>query len=328
MKNLIIILIILCSTSIYSQELDDVEWSPSGATWVYSSNENGLGDTKHYRLYKYEKDTFAYNLNLKKIVKYSFTVLHTPENNKIRSSNDYISTYFFYNSNDSIFYINSSENLELLYTFSENLGTSGIIQSTTNSFLNSLQYPIACDSLVNFQDQATINLLKLDTISDIVYSSTELASSFMEWEYGDIYKNIGPSKSFFATPIYDSKDSCSQFVDYIGYFKENALIAYYDDLRGYNFNLNKEFAHFITTPIKSLTKDDNFLIYPNPTSKLIHIQKTKEILSVSIMNYEGSLIEMIKENFDTISLEKYERGVYFLIIESKNNNLTKKIIKL
>jgi len=315
MKYLLILVLTLTTFLSFSQELDTKEWCPVGATWIYSLNSNDIGSINNYRLYKFEKDTFVNNLNLKKIVKYSFSVLNDADNT--RSANNYIDYSLFYKSNDSIFYINSSNNLELLYTFSTSLGTSWLIKSTTNSLYGST-YPVDCDSLFNVQDQVTINSIKFDTIDNNIYQYTLLSSSFSEWEYGAIYKNIGPSKSFFAAPIYTPYDSCVLLIDYTGYNKENKLVSYYDSQREYSFNRDITNAHFLTTKIDNIRLNGDYNIYPNPVVNVLHTDN--EIGKYEIIGLTGSKITntylMNKNNIDVSRLLK---GVYYIKLFENNN---------
>lgn len=329
MKKILIIVVSLYSAIAYSQEIDNVEWCSSGATWVYSSNEIELGDTRHFRLYNYEKDTVVNNLNVKKINKYSFNVILTPANTKIRTKNEFIVSYYFYNSGDSVSYLNATNNLEFLYTFSDILGASWFINNTNNSlFDDNFNYPILCDSITYLQDQVTINAIKKDTINNVVFQSTILYSSFSEWGYGNIYKNIGPSKSFFATPNYSPKNSCNQITDFNGYYKENELVYYYDDIRKYDFNDNSDLAHYFITAIKDYQSVDEFILYPNPVSDFINLSTTFKIEKLYILDYKGSVIEdiSIDEN-NRINIDSLDKGVYYVCVQGKENKLIKKIIK-
>lgn len=314
MKKTLLILFILNSFLGYTQTLDTKEWCPKDATWIYSFNSNDMmNQVNEYSLYKYEKDTFTFSLNLKKISKYHFSILKDDQNT--RTENVYDNYFLFYKNNDSVFYINNN-NLEFLYTFTTIVGTNWVVNSTSNS------YPLNCDSVYYTQDQVIINSLKFDTIDNVIFQNTHLTSSFMEWEYGNIYKNIGPSKSFFASPNYQPFDSC-QLVDDIGYSKENKLVSYYDSKRIYSFNYNKNYSHFLTTDIQVEINDAKTYVYPNPINDIMNISNQIENYNIiDIYGREVFKTELI--NHKTIDVSLLTKGIYHLIIK---DNANKKIIK-
>lgn len=333
MKFASTILLSIFSLSIYSQLYDNVEWCPEGATWIYNIDYENIGGDRYYTMYKYEKDTFVSNLDFKKINRYNFSTYPLGfTSNFGRTEPEFITTYLFHKSNDSVFYLNSSNNLGFLYTFSDNIGFTWSVANTTLSFRNiSSTYPNGCDSIYFLQDQLTINDTGEDTINHTIFKYTQTVSTNSEWSYGKIYKNIGPSKSFFATPNFTPLDSCLnlQAVDLsIGYESENILVVYYDNEREYTFDINKNAAHFLITSIKQKEITEDFLIYPNPSNHFINMASVEDVKSIIIFDFKGKEIKTILKNFKTISIKDLTKGIYFLDIYKNEGRIVKKITKM
>ena len=75
------------------------------------------------------------------------------------------------------------------------------------------------------------------------------------------------------------------------------------------------------------TIDENVVIYPNPTSEIINIElKNNDEASYQLFNSIGKLVKsgVVEKQIDVQNLAK---GIYFLEINSEQNNITKKVIK-
>ncbi|SRX54784.1 T9SS type A sorting domain-containing protein [Aequorivita sp. CIP111184] len=71
----------------------------------------------------------------------------------------------------------------------------------------------------------------------------------------------------------------------------------------------------------------NYLVFPNPTNGILHIESKLPIASISVFNILGQIIET-KQKTNQIDLSKAEAGVYLLKIEDVNgNSQTHKIVK-
>lgn len=67
-------------------------------------------------------------------------------------------------------------------------------------------------------------------------------------------------------------------------------------------------------------------IYPNPTNDLVYVDIPEQDLnSILILNSIGEEIAIIKK--PQFSMKSYDSGVYYLIINSKNGSVTRKLIK-
>lgn len=74
-------------------------------------------------------------------------------------------------------------------------------------------------------------------------------------------------------------------------------------------------------------------IYPNPASHSINIklsEKISENNNFEIVNHVGSIIynrqNLVPSITYTINLSTFPKGVYFALVKSKGNTLTKKIL--
>ena len=72
-------------------------------------------------------------------------------------------------------------------------------------------------------------------------------------------------------------------------------------------------------------RDDEILIYPNPTTDIINITAKNDI-KIDVINLLGEIIITI-ENQDQIDLSQYSNGLYILDITYNNIKIQHKIIK-
>jgi len=79
-----------------------------------------------------------------------------------------------------------------------------------------------------------------------------------------------------------------------------------------------------TGPIPSRKSlEENLIIYPNPTSDKININKNVDI---NVFNYIGDMI-ISKNNINVLDVSKLNSGIYMLQINYKNKSITKQLIK-
>jgi hypothetical protein len=88
----------------------------------------------------------------------------------------------------------------------------------------------------------------------------------------------------------------------------------------------------VTTDIKTeINSSNDVLVYPNPTSNLLHVILSQEstngeIQTVSIYNMEGQLILRKSNDTNEINLDKIPPGTYFVQINTGLKQVTKKLI--
>jgi hypothetical protein len=84
------------------------------------------------------------------------------------------------------------------------------------------------------------------------------------------------------------------------------------------------------TPVKEITKENNFLISPNPCSASIEIkfEDLRDEAELKITDLLGNLVKQ-KNNLSeitTVDLSSLQNGIYFVSVKTKDGVLTKKII--
>lgn len=73
-------------------------------------------------------------------------------------------------------------------------------------------------------------------------------------------------------------------------------------------------------------QESNFSIYPNPVSDFLNITSDFDIESICILDIQGK--ELLKSISTKLDVSQLKTGIYFIRINSSNNNTIKKIIKL
>jgi hypothetical protein len=68
---------------------------------------------------------------------------------------------------------------------------------------------------------------------------------------------------------------------------------------------------------------DEIIVYPNPTSDKININKNVDI---NVFNYIGDMI-ISKQNTNVLDVSKISSGIYMLQITYNNKTINKRIIK-
>ena len=77
--------------------------------------------------------------------------------------------------------------------------------------------------------------------------------------------------------------------------------------------------------------NENYSIYPNPTSDFLNIKENatieNNINSVQILDTNGRLIKNFKDHFYKLDIQELPKGNYVLIINTQKGNKTEKFIK-
>ncbi|MEZ4909380.1 MAG: T9SS type A sorting domain-containing protein [Saprospiraceae bacterium] len=72
---------------------------------------------------------------------------------------------------------------------------------------------------------------------------------------------------------------------------------------------------------------EQVLVYPNPTLDKLYLQGVDNILNVDIYDSQGKMLPTNQNRFDTIDMEMYPQGIYFIKIQTKESTKTLRIIK-
>ncbi len=67
-------------------------------------------------------------------------------------------------------------------------------------------------------------------------------------------------------------------------------------------------------------------VFPNPAEDIIHIRSNNNIISISITDITGKIILQQNKRTNSVDISKLEKGIYFIIIYEKENQITEKII--
>ena len=70
-------------------------------------------------------------------------------------------------------------------------------------------------------------------------------------------------------------------------------------------------------------QNTSFTIYPNPVNEILYISNAEKIQNISIIDVTGSLVHYDQNESDLMSIhtDKLESGLYFIRIETKNNQV-------
>lgn len=74
--------------------------------------------------------------------------------------------------------------------------------------------------------------------------------------------------------------------------------------------------------------DNGFKIYPNPTSNVVFLKgETEQISHIELISVLGQKITDLRYDFEKVSLESLDNGVYFLKIYRNNFYQTFRVVK-
>jgi fimbrial isopeptide formation D2 family protein len=85
------------------------------------------------------------------------------------------------------------------------------------------------------------------------------------------------------------------------------------------------------TAINELTIQDEISVYPNPTNDNVTVKSNQPLNNIKVFNMMGELVYNTNGTMKTetiIPFQNFAKGVYTIIIESKNKSLAKKVIKI
>ena len=253
--------------------------------------------------------------------------------------------------------MNNDTEVNISWTGNLLSGQSETIASPTIPILEDQNNLVASLSLPNgVQDQFTFNNSSTETIDKV--SSYETATIFLElitddygsdttWVFEDENGQIiaqggsyadGASEtvnaSFQVNPnlcynftIFDSYQDgiCCQYGDgsYTLTTDENEVI-----FSGGEFNVEETTQISIVENLSlSQFSDDDFKVYPNPTTDQIYIKSKINDLSFKVFDMSGK--QILQTESKSIDLSVFSNGIYFLKVSNLENNqfITKKVIK-
>ena len=80
--------------------------------------------------------------------------------------------------------------------------------------------------------------------------------------------------------------------------------------------------------VNEINKEKEFLIYPNPTSGLLTIEKGAETIThLEVCNLLGEIVLVPNAQQNTINLSSLSKGMYMLNITTKNGKTSQRVFK-
>ena len=283
-----------------AQPADNIQWAPPGATWVYSVFS---ATTNRNLQLTYIKDTTIAGKIVKqfeaKIVEFQ------GPNLEIRTT-QLLGFEYFYNSNDSIFFLDNNE-FKFAYDFSPQVNDKWIVGSTkiscpTSGFPN--------------QDTITVDSIKQVPLGNKTYSFIFNNSYSRNYVLGTVIKNIGSTDGPYP---YVNRNKCALSS---GFFQ--GLICYRDNIRGEvpMANSSTAWCNSIITRINivpSLTENSLLVAYPNPVINIFKIkQKISPDSKYLIYNSAGQIVSEGKYESNGINVKELMKGIYFIKLFHKN----------
>ncbi len=92
---------------------------------------------------------------------------------------------------------------------------------------------------------------------------------------------------------------------------------------------NKIHVYFCAAGDNEKQFPESFLIYPNPSTELVHIFSETTIESLQVVNHQGQCIEQfsgISVNQIDVDMSIYSQGLYFIRLQSEGKTLTKNFL--
>ncbi len=323
MKNILLAFLFLFSFKAHSQVLDTLPWAPKGATWLYSG---GFIGGYAYDKFVYTSDTTILNKKVKKISKFTFVISQpTPDYLPLRGKESFVKDYFYYASNDSVYWFNKNQ-FDILYVFNAKVGDSWKINKNSDLYVASI-YKNQCTDSFKI-DSNTVSIFKVDNVINSNKSFTTLYSTGSQfWDIGfPIIKNIGALNA----PLYPKNGNKCSYIDQdMGV--PSRLTCYYDSLRGYIIG-GSDFCHGLITSNSDLKSiEQNFHISPNPVNSILHVENNFDnaIKSIKIYNLMGREFISIQNYSNTdINVAHLPNGMYVLkALTVDNNFISSKFVK-
>ncbi len=148
-------------------------------------------------------------------------------------------------------------------------------------------------------------LIEIDSVFAIMYGSEAYQEDYSSFDtsYNYIFYTTSINHDFNKYPLlevqYDNNTDTSLSIKWLTYEKQSNGIVKISDSK-------------------------NILVYPNPTSDIVNIKTTENIISVNIYNTEGKVVKTTSKH--QIQISDLPSSIYFIEVKTKNNLYRKKII--
>lgn len=303
-KNIALILFFICTQQCILAQ----DFAPIGSVWHYSFYDEYFSPNRGYYKIESLKDTTIQEHLCKKL-----SITRYSSRGEFSSLIGY---EYLYTSGDIVYRLAKNDAFYVLYNFGAQVGDTWRVRSLT--FISE---GVELEAEIEVQNIRHVEI-NGETLRQLEVRSNSLGLSFASGEHNLITEKIGSHDYLFPQ---------STILDVVGII--GPLRCYQDNTFGLYNNTSGEACDAIFTSTEKTTKEDHFLIYPNPTSNHIAIQcstQERNDLQVSIYSIQGQLIEKkeFKESEMTLEMAIPQKGTYLISIESKKGvKWIKKVVK-
>lgn len=290
MKKFTILILMFLSVNAIAQE-----FAPIGALW-------------HYTQWTINPELITY----KTIESLSDTMINGMPCRKLIEVERYIDTvnttyHYMYSQYDSVFFFANGE-FHLLYDFGANTGDT-IILDHFQTF-NGTPLKMIIDSMGMVDVSGEMKKIQYITCGDGIVI-----------EFGQhVISGIG--NTWFMFPTLDGTINGP-----LRCYQDNTTPVYFSPF--YNIGgWNNEDCEEIITGIEEFNSDYKIILYPNPAEDIVFLAGLRAKVSFELRNNQGILIkqgELYPSN--TIEINKFINGVYFLTLKGENLWEVRKIVK-
>lgn len=287
MKKIIFVLFLFSSFSLSAQL-----WCTPGSRWHHNYS---FFATMGYAILTYEKDTIYEGKNCQKITEH----LHRVDQSTWTTYDSY-KNWFAYDSAEVIFlYDDWISDWDTMFNFSSIPGERWeMIKSDPENFTNVI-------------DTGSI-MIQGEFIYWLYVSYT---SPFLPTTYDTIYERIGPRRNFPYTSSVMSTDG------------EYGGVCSFTDTTINQFPYSDVTCENMPDAVNEFSEINDLNIYPNPTYGTINFSFPENLsVKYTITDITGRIcITKSKIQNNSVSLEKLNNGIYFILLEWDNNKIVKKI---
>ena len=282
-----LILLLLAFVSAYSAAQD---FAPIGAVWYYNQGTVNL-NYQTYKTFESVKDTVINGQACSKIIE--------------SIENEEQNIQYMFSRNDSVFFFENIS-FHLLYDFGAEKGDTIVL----DHFFANVE---GGKLLMIIDSTSTIEINGITKKLQYISCGDGLVIGFG----GPIIKDIGSADYMFPTLDNTLNGSLRCYQDnYLGLFKN----PYYGVW-------NKE-CDYISTSIRNITEESDNIVVPNPVSNSFVIKKLKSVSNYNLTDLHGKVLKSGQiEPEQEINISGFNKGIYFLQIDSGTEKQIKKIIK-
>lgn len=91
-------------------------------------------------------------------------------------------------------------------------------------------------------------------------------------------------------------------------------------------NSSEEVANICTVSTDDVLKEDDIIVFPNPSKGIFNISSTKNIDEIHVYDTTGKMIYYTNNQTNTINISALPQGMYWLQISTKTSHTYKKIL--